>query len=73
MKTCEVWSVRKAKHFAALMGYRQIGKAHGFDPCIFLGGSNPSTPAINSRSLMDRHRTSNARYVGSSPIGSIKF
>ena len=30
MKTCEVWSVRKAKHFAALMGYRQIGKAQNF-------------------------------------------
>ena len=55
------------------MGYRQIGKAHGFDPCIFLGGSNPSTPVTNSRSLMDRHRTSNARYAGSNPVGSIKF
>ena len=30
-------------------------------------------PAINSRSLMDRHRTSNARYAGSSPVGSVKF
>ena len=33
--------------FNLIMGYRQIGKAAGFDPVIFLGGSSPSTPVLS--------------------------
>ena len=35
-----------------LMGYRQIGKAQGFDPCIV--GSSPTSPVKHIRKMCTR-------------------
>ena len=40
--------------FNLIMGYRQIGKAAGLDPVIFLGGSSPSTPVLSIKKNFDK-------------------